>query len=207
MKKNIAIIDYGVGNTHSVMEAIRTLGYSIVLTSDPDKMAKADALVLPGVGAFGAAMDNLKERDLIDPLNKLVLEHRKPILGICLGMQLLANLSEENGVHEGLGWVPGKVVRINGNENLRVPHVGWNDVEVKYREPLFERLKGNCNFYFDHSYHFECSKSENVAAVVQYGIPLVAAVKNDNIHGVQFHPEKSQVNGLRLLKGFLNSIN
>ena len=207
MKKNIVIIDYGVGNTHSVMEALAALGEHAQLSNDPDKMSKADALVLPGVGAFEAAMNNLNERNLVEPLNDLVLDQKKPILGICLGMQLLANHSEENGLHDGLGWIGGRVIRISGPRDLRVPHVGWNDIDIINRSPLFDRLNDHSNFYFDHSFHFKCNREEDIAARVNYGVPLVAAVKKDHVHGVQFHPEKSQLNGLRLIKGFLNSIN
>ncbi|AKQ44793.1 hypothetical protein TH63_02780 [Rufibacter radiotolerans] len=206
MKKSIAIIDYGVGNIQSVKEAIGSLGYNLFVSNDTNKLAKADGLILPGVGAFGAAMESLHERRLIVPLNELVLEQKKPILGICLGMQLLADFSEENGYHNGLGWISGGVIRIEGGQNLRVPHVGWNDVDIRQKEPLFDRMQGTSNFYFDHSYHFDAKNEEDVAARVNYGLGLVAAVKRGNIHGVQFHPEKSQITGLRLLKGFLNSI-
>lgn len=206
MKKNIAIIDYGVGNMHSVQEAMSVLDCNVTITNNPEKLAKAHALILPGVGAFEAAMANLHERDLVKPLNEIVVKDKKPILGICLGMQLLADYSEENGYHEGLGWIKGKVVRIKPKKDIRVPHVGWNDVEVKKTEPLFERIHGEANFYFDHSYHFIPNDENNIAARVGYGDSIVAAVKMDNILGVQFHPEKSQITGLRLLKGFLNSI-
>jgi glutamine amidotransferase len=206
MKKNIAIIDYGVGNTHSVKEAVESLDYDVIISDEPEKLNKADALILPGVGAFEAAMNNLRERDLIAPLNEMVLEKRKPLLGICLGMQLFADESEENGLHKGLGWILGSVRRIQDQSNLRVPHVGWNDIDVIDQSPLFDRLQDKRNFYFDHSYHFVCKDEKNVAAKVSYGKGLVAAVKRNNIYGVQFHPEKSQITGLRLLKGFLNSI-
>jgi imidazole glycerol-phosphate synthase subunit HisH len=206
MKKNIVIIDYGVGNTHSVREAINLLDCNVSITDDPEKLEKADALILPGVGAFEAAMKNLLQRELIKPLQELVIQQSKPILGICLGMQLLADYSEENGYHEGLGWISGKVIKIESKRDIRVPHVGWNDVEVMKKQPLFERIIGEANFYFDHSYHFIPSDGSTVAATVNYAVPLVAAVKKDNIYGVQFHPEKSQVTGLRLLKGFLNSV-
>ncbi len=206
MKKNIAIIDYGVGNTHSVKEAIECLNYDVIISNDPAKLDKADALILPGVGAFKTAMSNLKKRDLIVPLNEMVLEQKKPLLGICLGMQLFADESEENGIHQGLGWISGSVKRIEDCLNLRVPHVGWNDIEVTNESPLFDRLQNRKNFYFDHSYHFICFDDKTVSAKVNYGKGLVAAVKKNNIHGVQFHPEKSQITGLRLLKGFLNSI-
>lgn len=206
MKKNIAIIDYGVGNTHSVKEAISSLDCNVIISNDPETLSKADALILPGVGAYEAAMDNLKKRDLITPLNEMVLGENKPLLGICLGMQLLADYSEENGYHEGLGWIKGKVVRIKDEPTTRVPHVGWNDVEVVNKAPLFVRIAGEANFYFDHSYHFACEDESHVAARVNYGRSLVAAVKRENVHGVQFHPEKSQITGLRLLKGFINAV-
>jgi glutamine amidotransferase len=206
MKKNIAIIDYGVGNTHSVKEAINLLDCNVSITNDPQKLEKADALILPGVGAFEAAMRNLHQRDLIEPLQEIVFKKKTPILGICLGMQLLADYSEENGYHEGLGWITGKVVKINSQKDVRVPHVGWNNVEILKKEPLFERIKDEANFYFDHSYHFIPADENTIAATVNYAVPLVAAVKKDNIHGVQFHPEKSQITGLRLLKGFLNQV-
>lgn len=195
-----------MGNTHSVKEAIELLDFDVIISDKPEKLNKADALILPGVGAFEAAMNNLRERDLIAALNKMVLEKRKPLLGICLGMQLFADDSEENGLHKGLGWISGKVKRIQDEPKLRVPHVGWNDIDVINQSPLFDRLQNKRNFYFDHSYHFVCKDEKTVAAKVNYGKGLVAAVKKNNIHGVQFHPEKSQITGLRLLKGFLNSI-
>ncbi len=206
MKKNIAIIDYGVGNTHSVKEAVKSLDCDVIISDEPEKLDKADALILPGVGAFEIAMENLRDRNLIGPLNEMVLEKGKPLLGICLGMQLFADESEENGLHKGLRWISGNVKKIQDQPNLRVPHVGWNNIDVIDRSPLFDRLQDKRNFYFDHSYHFVCNDEKNVVAKVNYGNGLVAAVKRNNILGVQFHPEKSQITGLRLLKGFLNSI-
>jgi len=206
MKKNIAIIDYGVGNTHSVKEAVKSLDCDVIISDEPEKLDKADALILPGVGAFEIAMENLRDRNLIGPLNEMVLEKGKPLLGICLGMQLFADESEENGLHKGLRWISGNVKKIQDQPNLRVPHVGWNNIDVIDRSPLFDRLQDKRNFYFDHSYHFVCNDEKNVVSKVNYGNGLVAAVKRNNILGVQFHPEKSQITGLRLLKGFLNSI-
>src|SRR5215467_176051 len=129
MKKNIAIIDYGVGNVQSVKEAMSSLDCDVIISDEPEKLKNADALILPGVGAFEAAMDNLKKRQLVSPLNEMVMEKKKPLLGICLGMQLFADESEENGFHKGLGWIKGKVKRIKEQANLRVPHVGWNDID------------------------------------------------------------------------------
>lgn len=206
MKKQIAIIDYGVGNTQSVKDALGMLDCDVRITDSVEDLKAADALILPGVGAYEAAMNNLRSRELVSPLTDLVVKNKKPILGICLGMQLLADTSEENGLHQGLGWIPGRVTKIENKNALRVPHVGWNDVQMVGDSPLFNRIRGEANFYFDHSYHFQPTNSRDIVATVDYGTPLVAAVQHLNIFGVQFHPEKSQLTGLRLMKGFINSI-
>jgi glutamine amidotransferase len=206
LKQKIVIVDYGVGNTHSVSNAISHLGYSkLKITDEATVIADADALILPGVGAFEEAVRNLKSRGLDKVLNEQVLVKKKPILGICVGMQMLATISEENGVHEGLNWIPGTVKRLELPPSFAVPHVGWNDVHIKQTEPLFERNPDHSNFYFDHSYHFECD-DKYVAAYCDYGAKVTAAVQRDNIRGVQFHPEKSQVSGLRFFRSFFNSI-
>jgi glutamine amidotransferase len=205
MKLKIAIIDYGVGNTRSVFSALAALGYEATVTSQPAKIAASQALVLPGVGAFGPAAERLRERGLADTLGEQVLVRRKPILGICLGMQLMATDSEENGLHRGLNWIPGHVRRLTVPRELAVPHVGWNDVQVAHRAPLFSRTGDQPAFYFDHSYHFVCG-DDHRAAICDYGGAVTAAVQRDNIFGVQFHPEKSQINGLRLLRGLFLSV-
>ena len=204
--QNIVIIDYGVGNTYSVSNAIKYLGYKRLKISDDEKViADADALILPGVGAFEEATKNLKARNLFGILNEQVLVKNKPILGICVGMQLFATASEENGLHEGLNWIEGRVKKLDIPGNFAVPHVGWNDVTYNSVDPLFTRNPGNINFYFDHSYYFECAE-EYVAAYCDYGIKVTAAVQKKNIFGVQFHPEKSQISGLKLFRSFFNSI-
>ena len=205
MKQKIVIIDYGVGNTHSVLNAITRLGFSVKISDKENLISAADALVLPGVGAFDEAMKNLQARHLHEILNEQVLVNNKPILGICLGMQMFASFSEENGEHAGLGWIEGRVRLIDSQKGLRVPHVGWNDIKVNLKDPIFTRCPEESNFYFDHSYHYECA-SEHVAAFCNYGGKVTAAVQRKNIAGVQFHPEKSQNNGLRLFKGFFNTI-
>jgi glutamine amidotransferase len=208
MKKNpsVVIIDYGVGNTYSVANAIRFLGYNKIKVSDQQKdIREADAIILPGVGAFDEAIRNLKSRMLHDILGENVLEMKKPLLGICVGMQLLAEGSEENGWHEGLGWIPGKVSKLDLDPSFAVPQVGWNNIVFSSRDPLFTRTPEQPNFYFDHSYHFETTNDFRIAWC-DYGIEVTAAVQKDNIFGVQFHPEKSQNNGLKLFRGFLNSI-
>jgi glutamine amidotransferase len=204
---NIVIIDYGVGNTYSVSNAIKYLGYKKLMVSNIEKeIREADALILPGVGAFDEATRNLKARNLIEVLNEEVLGKGKPILGICLGMQLLASASEENGFHEGLNWIEGRVKKLELPNGFAVPHVGWNDVTCNFSDPLFNRNADNSNFYFDHSYYFDCDE-KYVAAYCNYGVKVTAAVQHKNIFGVQFHPEKSQTSGLKLFRSFFNSIN
>ena len=198
----ITIIDYGMGNLRSVFNALTLLGEDAHITSDPDEVLRAERLILPGVGAFGLAMHNLRERGLIDPLNEKVIQQGTPILAICLGMQLLAESSSEHGDHAGLGWIPGRV-RMFEMDGLKVPHVGWNDITVQGDPPLFKGLGSNKEFYFVHSYHFETDEAQVIAATTDYGYDFVAAVHRDNIFGTQFHPEKSQDNGLRVLRNFI----
>lgn len=205
-KLTIVIIDYGIGNTHSVSNAIKYLGYkNIIISDDEKKIQKADALILPGVGAFEECISNLKNRKLDIILNEAVIITKKPILGICVGMQLLATCSEENGLHNGLDWIKGAVKKIIVPKPLAVPHVGWNDVITMNENILFNRNIENSNFYFDHSYHFVCDE-KYIAGYCDYGTRITAAVQRENIFGVQFHPEKSQTNGLKLFRSFFNSI-
>jgi imidazole glycerol-phosphate synthase subunit HisH len=204
-KQRVVVIDYGVGNTHSISNAIEFLGYKVRISFDPNVIRAADVLILPGVGAFEEAMSNLRRRQLEPVLHDEVMVRRKPILGICVGMQMLATHSEENGHHRGLNWIPGRVVRFALPENYSVPHVGWNDIHFDRQGPLFARNAAHSNFFFDHSYHFECAP-EHIAATCKYGLEVTAAVCKDNIFGVQFHPEKSQTSGLKLFRSFISSI-
>ncbi|MEK7247582.1 MAG: imidazole glycerol phosphate synthase subunit HisH [Chloroflexota bacterium] len=201
----IVIIDYKMGNLNSVKNALGFLGYRAEISDRREDVISADALVLPGVGAFGVAMRNLQLQGLIEPLGRKVQEEKTPFLGICLGMQLIAERSEEKGMHEGLGWIPGHVRRIKEDASIRVPHIGWNNTGILTKTPLFENIEDNPEFYYVHSYHFDCD-AEFVAACCLYGSPLVAAVQRGNIHAVQFHPEKSQHNGLRVLRNFMNLV-
>ncbi len=204
---SIVIIDYGVGNTQSVSNAIRYLDYKKVkISCDFKDIENADALILPGVGAFEEAIQNIEKRNLIEILNHQVIEIKKPILGICVGMQLLATFSEENGMHKGLNWIKGGVKKLNLSKEFVVPHVGWNDIIIKTKDPLFTKNSDTCNFYFDHSYYFDCDEENNVIAYCDYDIRVTAAVQKDNIFGVQFHPEKSHNNGLKMFRGFINGI-
>lgn len=205
-KQNIVIIDYGIGNTHSISNALSYLGYKKLKISDNEEhIKKADALILPGVGAYEEAINNLRKRNLEGILNEEVLVNKKPILGICVGMQMLAEGSEENGWHEGLKWMKGKVKKLELPEQYAVPQVGWNNISIDNKEPMFSKVDNDSNFYFDHSYYFDCEEKV-LAAWCNYGIKVTAAVQHKNIFGVQFHPEKSQTNGLKFFRGFFNSI-
>jgi glutamine amidotransferase len=207
-KKNIVIVDYKVGNTNSVLNSINSLGYSAKISNQKNDIENADILVMPGVGAFQEAMNNLYDLQLIPTLENEVLGKKKPVLGICIGMQLLADSSNENGNHKGLGWIPGSIERIKEYPNLAVPHVGWNEViinegpEIFFSNAAFERP----HFYWDHSYRFICDDKYKLGHV-KYGEEITAIVAKDNIYGVQFHPEKSQTNGLRLFRSFFNYYN
>ncbi len=205
MSKKIVIIDYGVGNVHSVYNALHLLGYKAQVSGNAKEIDNAAALILPGVGAFEIAINNLTKSGLRGILEEQVLEKGKPILGICLGMQLFAETSSENGLHKGLGWIKGNVVKLNLPEGFSVPHVGWNNTIVEKPTSLFDRLSGEPQFYYDHSYHFQCTQ-DNLAAYCNYGIKVTSAVVKDNIYGVQFHPEKSQTAGLKLFRGFFNMV-
>lgn len=201
----INIVDYGMGNLQSVRNALELLGCEVGISRDPQSLLGADGLVLPGVGAFGEAMGNLRHRNLIDPLRHAVLDEGKPLLGICLGMQLLADSSDERGRFQGLSLIPGAVREIPVSGGLRLPHIGWNGVSVRKPDPLFCCIPDGGAFYFVHSYRFECDDA-HVAGVTDYGTPIIAAVQKDRIFGVQFHPERSQCKGLRLLKNYIDFV-
>ncbi len=197
----IAIIDYQMGNVQSVANALENMGVAHTITNDPEKIRAAEKLILPGVGAFGEGMNRLRSLGLIDILKTEVVEKKKPILGICLGMQLLADTGNEFGRHEGLGWIKGEVKRLQPGD-LQLPHVGWNNVEAQ--TSLFTGVE-NADFYFVHSFHFETANPADVIATCDYGQRFAAAVKHENIMGVQFHPEKSQKSGRHLLENFVKS--
>lgn len=195
----IAIIDYGMGNLHSVSKAVERLGYEAHVTSNPEEIMAARGAILPGVGAFGDAMDNLRETGL----KQTVLQYAasgKPLLGICLGMQLLFAESEEHGRHEGLSLLPGKVIRFRGP--YKVPHMGWNKLSFRKPSPLLEGLEEGY-VYFVHSYHAIPEKTADLLATTDYYQAVTAIVGRDNVYGMQFHPEKSGELGMRLLERFL----
>ena len=197
----IALIDYGAGNLQSVKNALKAAGAAdVVVTADPDVVAKADRIVLPGVGAFAHCMGALSAIDgMVAAMETRVLKGGVPFLGICVGMQLLADAGVEHGTHAGLGWIGGTVRAIEPAPEIKVPHMGWNDVTVGAPHPMLAIGEA----YFLHSYHFEASDTADVLATTHHGSVLTAAVGRDNILGVQFHPEKSQTYGIATLKRFL----
>ena len=198
----IAIIDYGVGNLFSLSSSLKKIGAETVITGDPETIKKADKLILPGVGAFGDAAEKLRQ----NALDKVVIEEAengKPLLGICLGMQMLFEKSFEYGEHKGLGLIKGEVVPMQGKipENLKIPHIGWNALKFHKTSPIFKYInEGDC-VYFVHSFYAE-NCEESLLATAEYGKDLTAAVGRDNIFGCQFHPEKSGDVGLKILKAF-----
>ncbi len=202
--KPVAIIEYGMGNLRSVANAVERLGFEAMIVHDPNELDQADKIILPGVGAFGDAMHNLRERGYLEALERNVIVDRKPFIGICLGMQLLATTGTEYGTHQGLGWIPGSVVRIEcADQSLRIPHIGWNDVEIRNNNWLFTGIPDRSSFYFVHSYIVIPEDPEVIVGTTEYGIVFASALQQDNIAAVQFHPEKSQHAGLRVLKNFL----
>jgi glutamine amidotransferase len=202
----IAIIDYGMGNLRSVQKGFEKVGFDAVVTADPKVVLEADRVVLPGVGAFPDCMRNLEQGGFVEPLLR-VIQGGRPFLGICLGLQLLFTESEEFGVHKGLDVISGRVIRFpegmeENGEELKVPHMGWNQLAICSRPPVFAGIDEGTNVYFVHSYYVKPADEAVVAATTDYGIEFCAAIWKDNIVATQFHPEKSQEKGLRMLKNF-----
>ena len=206
----IAVIDYGMGNLRSVQKALEHVGAKVIVTHDPHLIIGADSVVLPGVGAFKDCMLNLTQLNLVDPIRKFI-DSGKPFLGICLGLQVLFEESEEYGPVVGLGVLPGKVVKFTsassetkGGSPIKIPHMGWNNIEVKKRAPLFDKLDAEPYFYFVHSYYVVPEDQSMVATITNYGVEFVSGIQYKNIYAFQFHPEKSQTMGLSLLERFSN---
>lgn len=201
----IAIIDYGMGNKHSVYNALKYIGVDSFISQNADEISQAERIILPGVGAFGAAMENLRQFSLVDILHEEVLVKGKPFLGICLGMQLLAETGTEKGLFQGLGWIAGEVLKLQPeSDGYKLPHVGWNDINIKQDSALFKGLKKERAFYFVHSYAMHLKDYQDLAAESEYGVKFTAAIQKDNIFATQFHPEKSQKNGLTVLENFVD---
>ncbi len=212
-KENLVIIDYGSGNLRSVAKAFEHVGANVEITNKPDNILKADRIVLPGQGAFRDCMENLSSIDgMIDTLNEAVLKRATPFLGVCVGMQLMASRGVEHGACAGLNWVEGEVVPIAPQDkSLKIPHMGWNDLHYlsannsqDNRHFVLRNIDSSENFYFVHSFMFQCMYNHNCLAMTDYGALIPAVVGRDNMVGVQFHPEKSHNAGLQLLSNFLN---
>lgn len=199
----ITVIDYGIGNLRSVQKSFERAGIEVQITSDPTEIKNAEKLVLPGVGHFAKGMDNLNKSGLVGILNKKVLEDKTPILGICLGMQLMTTHSEE-GDTKGLNWVDAETVRFDKDpsKKFKVPHIGWNDIQFSNNSPLCKGIKSDSQYYFVHTYYVLCKNKSNVITETEYGTSFHSGFQHDNIYGVQFHPEKSYSAGLQMLKNF-----
>ncbi len=199
----IVIIDYRMGNLGSILNMLKKVGAAAVISADPSVIGEATKLILPGVGAFDNGMKSLQEQGLVPALEEAVMRRKVPILGICLGMQLMTKDSEE-GKLPGLGWIDAKTVRFHHDpsEDLKVPHMGWNTVTVRKESSLFRDMFPEPRFYFVHSYHAVCQDPGDVLTMTRYGYEFVSAFQRNNIMGVQYHPEKSHTFGMRLLKNF-----
>ena len=202
---SVGIIDYGVGNIGSVKRTLEEVGANAFIASDPKMLNDASHIILPGVGGFSEAMTRLENGGWIDPLKTLALDEKIPLLGICLGMQLLATTGEEGGNFMGLGLIPGNVTRLNNiGCQLKIPHVGWNSVQIIQEDLILKSIPNEADFYFVHSYGFVAENQGHLLATVDYGCSITAIVKRDNIYGAQFHPEKSSKAGRKLLKNFID---
>lgn len=208
---SVAVVDYGSGNLRSVAKALEHCGAgSVTVTADPDAVKAADRIVLPGVGAFGDCRAGLFALDgMAEALIEAVTDHAKPFLGICVGMQLMATVGEEFGSHAGFGWIPGRVTAVKpADPSLKIPHMGWNQISFENpsdaRHPVLAGIADGAYAYFVHSFHVECETKTDRLACVEYGGPLTAIIGRDTMIGAQFHPEKSQATGLKLIENFLS---
>lgn len=204
----IAIVDYGMGNLGSVFNALQALGSEPYIAAEPSQLARASAILLPGVGSFGDGMENLTRSGFIPEMERRILREGLPFLGICLGFQLLADTGEEGGERAGLGWVPGRVRHFDSASfpELRFPHVGWNTVEKPQASKVLDSTEGGESFYFVHSYIFQPARPGDIAGVSEYGEEFAVAIEVGNIAGVQFHPEKSHRAGLKLLDNWVRQV-
>lgn len=198
---SIGIIDYGMGNLRSVLNALAEIGQEAELISAPEAVAACDRIIVPGVGAFREAMENLRAQGMDTALDAYV-KTGKPLLGICLGMQLICRKSYEDGAHEGLGWIDAEVRHFPPGEGIKVPHMGWNAVEYETPHPLLAEVEPGADVYFVHSYFVDCAGPGDTVGYTEHGIRFTSIVARDNVYGMQFHPEKSQSVGMRLLTNF-----
>ena len=201
----IVIVDYGLGNLFSVQKALEMVGADVKISGRAEDIRTAERIILPGVGAFADGMNYLRAKGLDTVLTEEVMGKKKPFLGICLGLQFLAEVGEEYGEHKGLGWIKGRVRKLNVEHlGLKIPHIGWNDLEYIRPSPLFAGVNPGADFYFVHSYHLDVGDPADLVATATYGEKITAAIQRGNIFATQFHPEKSQDNGLKLLENFLS---
>lgn len=203
----VVIVNYGMGNISSIIKALGRIGVKPIVASDKTQLIRATKIILPGVGNFAHGIKNLKKSNLLDVLHKQVINDKVPILGICLGMQLFTEWGEEGGC-EGLGWIKGKTSKFvfENNAKHKVPHIGWNDINIKKKSKLLEKVGSKDQYYFVHSYHVNCNDKADILATTEYGYEFTSIIQKDNIYGTQFHPEKSHDQGIRLLENFIKKI-
>lgn len=199
---SVLVIDYGMGNLASVKRAFEECGANVFLSDNPADINQATKLLLPGVGSFAMAMDNIKKTGWFDALQDPVLNKKIPILGVCLGMQLLADEGEEHGITSGLGFIPGSIKKLDGF-GIRIPHVGWNEITKQKDDKILARLNDGTDFYFVHSYYFHTKNTEDISATTPYGEDFPSVISHENIYGTQFHPEKSGFAGFQIIKNFI----
>ena len=203
--KSVCLLDYGSGNVKSVYNILDFLGYNVKISNSSEDIINSTHIILPGVGAFGASMKKIMDRIPFDVLENEVLDKGKPFLGICVGMQVLADKGLEFGEHKGFGWIPGTVDKID-TKGLPTLHIGWNDIDVKKESPLLKGLNDNKDFYFVHSYVFDVKDKDCIVAQTEYGSNFTSILSKDNILGIQFHPEKSQKAGQLIFKNFMENL-
>ena len=204
--KKICILDYGSGNSMSVYNAIKFLKYKVTLSNKVDDIKKSSHLILPGVGSFKKTMEKIKKQLPLKIITDQVLKKKKPILGICVGMQVLSTYGHEFETYAGLGWIPGEV-KILKNKPYKIPHIGWNNLDVKNKHKILSNIDSKDNLYFVHSYKFNPKNKDNSLCTTNYNEDFASIIYHENIYGFQFHPEKSQISGLKLLKNFIEEIN
>lgn len=202
MRLGVAIVDYGMGNLRSVQNAVEHMGFQAAIVSKPTELLAYSKVILPGVGAFGQAISCLHQTGMTDALNECKSSGVQ-ILGICLGMQLMCAFSEEDGDHKGLGWFSAKVKKFRPEAGLAIPHMGWNGVDFKRNDILFDGIVSGDDAYFVHSYHVVCDDVNDVIATTDYGVQFSSIIQRDNLRGIQFHPEKSQGFGLTMIRNYL----
>tara|TARA_B100001093_G_C26829119_1_gene1015393 strand:- start:472 stop:1086 length:615 start_codon:yes stop_codon:yes gene_type:complete len=202
----IGIINFNSGNLYSIKKSIKDLGYDPCICNDIDDLKNSEKIILPGVGSFSKAIEYLDKFGFVEALNDLILKKNVPILGICLGMQLFCNSGKENKLSKGLSFIDAEVLDLKEfGCNLKLPHIGWNNIQIKSNSSILKEIPNNADFYFVHNFAVKCKNKENIVATTDYGIEFVSMFQKDNIYGVQFHPEKSSEFGYRLIKNFLQT--